>query len=208
MNKSCVVVGGGAHARVLMDALLVSGLEVQGYTDFTPKQIRLHGKTITYLGTDEEFLGVPRNKETYFINGVGSIGNPEKRREIFKRFKDAGCSFLTVIHPSAVVAKDVVLGEGVQVMAGAIIQTGSVLGNNIIVNTHASIDHDCTIEDHVHIAPGVVLSGNVKVGEGAHIGTGASVIQEVHILPGTLVKAGSVVLHSHSVTAEILRNDD
>lgn len=199
MNKSCVVIGGGGHARVLMDALLLSGFEIQGFTDVVSKQISLHGRKIPYLGTDEEYFEKSRRINSPLVNGVGSVGNPEIRREIFKRFKSAGYSFLTVIHPSAIVARDVSFGEGVQIMAGAVIQTSAVLGNNVIINTRASVDHDCRIEDHVHVAPGAVLSGNVTVGDSAHIGTGACIVQGIHILAGTLVKAGRLVSHSYSV---------
>ena len=198
-NKSCIVIGGGGHARVVMDALLLLGFEIQGFTDIIPKQISLHGKKITYLGTDETYLEGPSKKDIQLVNGIGSVGNPENRRGIFKRFKQAGYSFLTVIHPSAVVARDVTFGEGVQVMAGAIIQTGCKTGNNVIINTRASVDHDCVIGDHVHIAPGAVLSGNVTVDENTHIGTGASIVQGIRIPAETLVKAGSTISHSYSV---------
>lgn len=199
MNKSCVVIGGGGHARVLMDALLLLGFEIQGFLDFVPKHISLHGEEITYLGTDEEYLEKSSQKDIQLVNGVGSVGNPETRREIFKRFKSAGYSFLSVIHPSSIVARDVSFGEGVQIMAGVVIQTGAILGNNVIINTRASVDHDCRIGDHVHIAPGVVLSGNVTVGESAHVGTGVSVVQGISIPAGTLVKAGRSVSHSYFI---------
>ena len=52
---------------------------------------------------------------------------------------------------------------------------------------------DCTIGDHVHIAPGVTLSGDVSVGACSHLGTGATVIQGVSIGSGCLVAAGAVV---------------
>lgn len=193
MNKPCVVIGGGGHAKVLMDALLLSGFKIKGFIDLEPKQIRLHGKEVTYLGTDKDLMEIPNHKEIPLVNGVGSIGNPKNRRDIFRRFKEAGFSFLNVIHPSAIVAHDVSFGEGVQIMAGAVVQTGCVLGDNVIINTCASVDHDCHIGNHVHIAPGAVLSGNVTVDESAHIGTGASVVQGIHIPVETLVKAGSMV---------------
>jgi len=201
--KSCVVIGGGGHAKVLMDVLLLSGVAIQGFLDLSPKEISLHGKIIPYLGTDEEFLENQNSKNVMFVNGVGSTGNPEKRRNVFKRFKAAGYTLMTVIHPSAVIAKDITLGEGVQIMAGAVIQTGSVIGHNVIINTRASVDHDCRIEDHVHIAPGAVLSGNVTVEENAHIGTGASIVQGIQIPAGTLVKAGSAVTHRYSTESTI-----
>ena len=71
---------------------------------------------------------------------------------------------------------------------------GSIVGANVIVNTRASLDHECWIGDHVHLAPGVVLSGMVTVEEGAHIGTGAILIQGVRVGARALVPAGAIVL--------------
>ena len=79
-------------------------------------------------------------------------------------------------------------------MAGAVIQPGTRLGVNTIVNTRASIDHDCIIGDHVHIAPGAVLSGEVRVGNCSHIGCGATIVQGVKLGEATVIGAGAVVL--------------
>ena len=68
------------------------------------------------------------------------------------------------------------------------------IAENVIINTRASIDHDCNIGPHVHIAPGVVMSGGVSVGEGSFIGVGAVVRQGIRIAPGVTVGAGSVVV--------------
>ena len=79
-------------------------------------------------------------------------------------------------------------------MAGVVIQPSSMIGRNAIINTRASVDHDCIIGDHVHIAPGVTLSGAVRVEEGAHVGTGCTVIQGVQIGRNSTIGAGSLVL--------------
>jgi sugar O-acyltransferase (sialic acid O-acetyltransferase NeuD family) len=133
------------------------------------------------------------HSEIQLVNGLGSIGIPSKRQHLYEKFKGMGYTFATTVHPSAVVASDVILGEGSQIMAGAVIQPGCVIGINGVINTRSSIDHDCTIDDHVHIAPGVTLSGGVSVASCSHIGTGATVIQGVVIGRGCLVAAGAVV---------------
>ena len=55
------------------------------------------------------------------------------------------------------------------------------------------IDHDCSIAENCHLAPGVVCSGSVDVGSGSHVGTGVSVIQSISIGKNSVVAAGSVV---------------
>jgi UDP-perosamine 4-acetyltransferase len=144
------------------------------------------------LGGDDVVSEFPPS-EIQLVNGLGSVGLPVKRQQIFERFKGMGYRFATVIHPSAVLSSDVELGEGAQVIAGVVIQPGSRIGINSIINTSASVDHDCIIADHVHIAPGVTLSGGVKVGECSHIGTGATLIQGISIGSACLVAAGAVV---------------
>ena len=101
--------------------------------------------------------------------------------------------FLTVIHPTAYVGFNVSIGEGTQLMAGCTIQPGAIIGDNVLINTHAVVDHDCQIQDHVHLAPGVVCCGNVTIGKGTHVGTGACIVQGVIIGERCLIAAGAVV---------------
>lgn len=192
MSGPVIVVGGGGHAAVVIDALLLAGFEVAGLCDPKLEPGGTGPAGITVLGGDEA-LDRWTPDTTLLANGVGSTRSTEARRNVFERFTRAGFRFATLIHPSAVVAKDVALGEGVQVMAGAVVQPGVTLGRNSIVNTRAAVDHHCVIGAHVHIAPGVTLSGNVAVGEGSHIGTGASIVQSIQIGRDALVCAGAVV---------------
>ena len=185
-----IVLGSGGHARVLIDALLLNSVKLLGTTDVVPKNMSLLG--VSYLG-DDDVVERYSPSEVCLVNGVGSISQPYLREKLFKKFKNLGYKFINVIHPFAVIAADVRLGEGVQVMAGAILQSGSVIGDNVIVNTNASVDHDCRIGQHVHLAPGVVVCGNVCVEELGHIGAGAKILQSVRVGAHALVSAGTLV---------------
>jgi sugar O-acyltransferase (sialic acid O-acetyltransferase NeuD family) len=78
-------------------------------------------------------------------------------------------------------------------MQGAIIQASSVVGKHCIINTGASVDHDCNIADFVHISPHATLCGDVTVGEGSWIAAGATIIPGVKIGKWCVIGAGSVV---------------
>ncbi|CDC00762.1 putative acetyltransferase [Bacteroides sp. CAG:443] len=78
-------------------------------------------------------------------------------------------------------------------MQGVIIQACTQIGKHCIVNTGASIDHECVIGDFVHISPKVTLCGNIHVGEGTWIGAGTVVIPGVKIGRWSIIGAGSVV---------------
>lgn len=196
MNRPVIVLGGGGHARVLIDALRLSKNQILGVTDFRPSSVNPQKVGVKILGDDGAILSF-RPAKVSLVNGLGSTGSTAARMALFEKFKVKGYRFISVIHPSAVIAKDAVLGEGVQIMAGAVIQTGVVIGNNAIINTRASVDHDCHIGSHVHIAPGAVLSGGVEIGDGSHVGVGAIIVQNVKLPAHSFVKAASLVTRKH-----------
>lgn len=187
-----VMLGAGAHARVLLSALRLTGHRVVGC-------IAADGpdgnwpKEIAYLGPDSALRSLDPGPIA-LVSGIGGVGSNARRRLIFERAKAAGFAFHSVVHPHALVADDVEIGEGAVIMMGAILQAGCIVGPNAIVNTGAIVDHHGRIGAHAHIAPGASLSGNVRIGDGAHVGTGASVIQGVSIGEDAVLGAGSVVI--------------
>ena len=192
MKKPVILLGAGGHARVLLDVLRLQGIKILGLTDANPSKADKTELKIPVLGDDEAILNY-RPEEVFLVNGIGSTDVDSKRAELFKRFKTKSYTFVSVVHPSAIIARDVVLGEGVQIMAGAVIQTGARIGDNTIINTRAAIDHDCEIGSSVHIAPGVTLSGGITVGDGTHIGTGAVIVQNRRIGRNCFVKAQALI---------------
>jgi len=186
-----IVMGCGGHAKVLISALRAAGREIIGIAD--PRAVpgsRL--LDVSVLGGDEVVHDhAPAQIE--LVNGIGSMPGSDTRSRIAATLRGAGYRFATVVHPSAVIAESVILDEGVQVMAGCVLQPDVSIGIDSIVNTGASVDHDVMIGAHCHIAPGVTLSGNVLVGDDVHIGTGSSVIQGISIGSGSIIAAGAVV---------------
>lgn len=190
-----IILGAGGHAKVLIDALRLRSVEVLGVTDADPGKKGQLLLGVSVIGGDEEIMKYP-SETIRLVNGLGSVGVGSNRGRLFEHFKSDGYQFANVIHPSAIIAPDVILSEAVQVMAGAIIQTGSHIGKNVIINTRAAVDHDCHVGDHAHISPGVTFSGGVLVGENTHVGTGATVIENIRIGCNCLVAAGAVVVRN------------
>lgn len=191
MTKSWIVLGGGGHAGVVIDTLLSLGKSVIGYTDPLGGTRRI--LEIQCLGGDDVIATYER-EEIQLANGLGSTGSTERRAALHQHFASRGYAFPPIVHPSAVVARSVQIGTGTQVMAGAVLQPNSRVGENVLVNTRASVDHDCVIESDVHVAPGVTISGSVYIEKGAHIGVGATIVQGRRIGALCIVGAGALVL--------------
>ncbi len=193
MRENIIVIGGGGHARVIIDAIGNEGaFTVKGIVDpAISKGSKVAG--VDVLGGDEVLKELYSSGVRHAIIGIGTVGQYEAKKEICKKLKSCGFMLPVVRHPSSVIAADAVIGAGSFIAAGVVINPGVVIGENAIINTHASIDHDCQIGDYAHIAPGAILCGGVKVGHEVHIGAGAVVVQNMQITDKAFVKAGCLV---------------
>jgi|SRR3989338_1307293 len=193
MENKIILVGGGGHCKVVMDAIESSGeFNIYGITDPSlPMGTSVLNRKV--LGGDDILPELFRKGIKHAFIGVGSIGNCDIRKKIYNNLKDIGFRLPSIIHPKAIVSKHVEIGEGSFIAAGAVINAGTKIGKNAIINTSSSIDHDCEIGDFVHVAPGAILSGGVKVGGNTHIGVGAKVIQYLAIKENSFIKAGALI---------------
>ena len=169
--------GASGHAKVIIDILEASGVQVEGLIDDNPAINQLHGYPVKHT-----FAG-----ESPFII---SIGNNNVRKQVAARLRTI---FGKGIHPSAVLSPTAEIGDGTVVMQGSIIQADAKIGKHCIINTGASVDHECIIGDYVHISPHTTLCGNVHIGEGSWIGAGTTIIPNLSVGKWCVIGAGSVI---------------
>lgn len=192
--EKIVLLGGGGHAKVLIDLVNAFGnYEIVGIVD-AQIDVGVSVSGVTVLGNDRILSELYEKGLINACIAVGSVGDNSKRKALYEKVKNAGFLIPALIHPSAVISGKAQIREGAQIMAGAIVQTDSIIGENTIVNTGAIVEHDCTVGNHVHICPGAVLSGGCLIGEGAFIGAGATVLQGIKIGRNSIVSAGAVVI--------------
>jgi UDP-N-acetylbacillosamine N-acetyltransferase len=188
-----VVLGAGGHARVVADVLRLTGrYEIAGYLDeVNPDRwgSEFCGNKIIG-GLDQLSALRSRGVRRAFV----AVGDCAARLRLALAAEETGLDCPVLRHPNSVVASDVDPGRGSLLVAGAIINAGSRIGAHVIVNTAATVDHDCTIGDGAHVCPGVHLAGHVVVGHSAWIGIGAIVLNGVRIGAGSTIGAGSVVI--------------
>lgn len=68
------------------------------------------------------------------------------------------------IHPTAVIADDVVLGENLSIAPYVVIESGSNIGDNCIIKSHVHIGHNVNIGESTTIHPHVTIYNNSKLG--------------------------------------------
>lgn len=192
-NIQVVIIGAGGHGIVVADIFWLmhrahAGLTPVGFIDDDPLLEGRITRGLPVLGADYKAI------EDMADAVIVAIGDNQKRKAIYNHFKNQGVQLATAIHPSAVIAGNVPIGEGSMICAGAVVNPEAEIGADVILNTACSIDHHNKIGDHAHIAPGVHLGGNVSIGEGALVGIGATVMPGCKIGAWSIVGAGAVVV--------------
>lgn len=184
MNK-VVVFGAGGHARVVIDCLQDQGITVAGVFDAKPVSSENY-PAIPYLGNYD-------TRVAHDLPMIIAIGNNLSRKTLSEK---SSHKFAVAIHPSASVSANATVAEGTMILHRAILQTRSIVGRHVILNTGSQVDHDCVLEAFVHIGPGAVLCGSITVGEGALIGAGAVITPGITIGKWAIVGAGAVVIEN------------
>jgi acetyltransferase EpsM len=189
-----LLIGGGEHARVVLDAARLSGRwRVVGYTDRAAVDA-MTALGIPWLGTDDDVSGSLR--ETVAVIAIGGSADLVAKRRIVELWAAARVRWATIVHPEAVVSPEAVLEPGAVVLGRAVVNPGAHVGLHAIVNTGAIVEHDVSIGDFAHVAPGAVIGGGSTIGEAAFVGLGARVRDHLSIGPGAVIGMGSVVVDS------------
>ena len=131
-----------------------------------------------------------------FIYAMSNIKQAADRYEMLAKLKIPEERFANVIHPSAIVSNNAVLGKGVVLMPLTLVGPNVVLGNHSQMFAQSFIGHDTTVEEMVFIANNASVGGRVLVKTGAHIGSNASIIERIEIGQFAIVGLGAVVLKS------------
>lgn len=210
--QQILIIGSSGHASVVAEIVeREARFAIAGLVDsFRPAGEMAFGHTT--LGSERDLPSIVASRG---ITGlIIAIGDNWQRARMSRKVRDLlpQLLFVSAVHPSAVIARNTTLGPGTVVMPGAVINPGSRLGAHCIVNTSASIDHDCMLSDFSSVAPAAALGGNVALGECAAVMLGAHVIHRRRIGAHAVIGAGALVLEdipdhavAHGVPATVVR---
>lgn len=192
-EKKLLLLGGGGHCHSVLDSVKAGNwFDEIGIVD--KKYRSINGADV--VGQDEELGDLYEKGWSYAFITVGSVGNTELRHKLYDKVRSLGFIVPIIVDPSAVIASDVNIGEGVYIGKNVIVNAGSSIAEGCIINSGAIVEHDCLIGEFSHVSPGAVLCGQVLIGKDTHIGAGSVVIQGISIGDRTMIGAGSVVVNN------------
>ncbi len=189
-----VLIGASGHAKVVIDIIekegrhRVAGLVGQ---DEEPGSSCCGYRV---LGKVEDLPDLVRARG--IAAGIVAIGDNRRRSQVAAQVEEfvPGFRFVTAVHPSAQLARGVEVGRGSVIMAGAVANCDVRIGEFCILNTRASVDHDCLLEDYASLAPGATTGGSVRIGRFAAVCLGAAIIHGVNIGEHAVIGAGATVV--------------
>ncbi len=214
MQTKLVLWGASSHAIVIADIIRLRGdYEIVGFLD----DINLHRHKTEFCGAT--ILGGREQLDTLKDQNVRhllmALGNNRGRLRLSQLARTKGFALATAIHPMTAIAADAQVGEGTVIMAGAVVNSGARIGENAIINTLAGVEHECVIQDGVHVSAGARLGGNVTVGLATTIEIGATVGAHVIIGADSVIGAGAVVLKdipdgvlAYGIPARVIRSTE
>jgi len=174
MKRNLLILGKGSHSHVIVEQCRY------GIPPVLKEGVPGPGTAVEYDPSDW----------SVFV----AIGSARHRKKCLLAFEEMGYDIINIISDRAYVSPTAELGKGIYVAPMACIQSHSIIGDGCIINTHASVDHDCELGPFVHIAPGVHMGGTVTVGEETWIGVGSSINDHINIGKDIMVGSGSVIV--------------
>lgn len=190
MQEKLILVGGGGHAKILLDSMDRNRYEVVGILDaFIPVGTRVGG--IPVLGGDDM---APHLYETGVHHAIiTTVGNRGIFSQLIDKYKKMGFLFPQIIHQASHVSESASLGEGVALLVNSCVNADAKLGAYVTVNSNAVVEHDCIVGEGTHVAPCSVLLGGCHVGKNCLVGAGSVVLPQIKLGDNCVVGAGSVV---------------
>jgi sugar O-acyltransferase (sialic acid O-acetyltransferase NeuD family) len=194
LEKPIVFWGSTGQAKVLKECLAGSGFQLIALFDNNPEIKSPFPDVPLYCGKEsfQYWLVSQRTIPIYFLVAIGGFKGKE-RVGIQLYLRKHGLLPHTAIHRTAYVAPSALIMEGTQILANAAVCVDVQLGQACIINTGATVDHECRLGEGIHLCPGAHIAGCVEIESYASVGTGAVILPRLKIGKGAVVGAGAVV---------------
>lgn len=191
--RPLVIVGAGGFGREVVDIVdainvVTPTFELLGFLDDGDVRRDLLDRIgVPLLGDTDSF----EHLDAAYVLGIGA-GDARRRIDSLAGRWDRRAAVLR--HPSATVGRDVDLGDGAIIAAGARLTTHIRLGRHAHINMNCTIGHDTVVEDFATLFGGAVVGGGCVIGAGATVGSGAVLLPGVRVGEDAMVGAGAIVV--------------
>lgn len=189
--RRAVIVGAGGFGREIAEQLADlppdHDVTIGGFLDDNPGALNGLPEGLPLLGAIDSY---PLGPQDHLIIAVG---DPSLRSILAARLKDRGARFMTLVHPTAVVARTARLATGCVVGPHAYVGPHTHLGEMAVVNIYGSLGHDARIGDFSVLSPYATLNGGALLEREVFLGTHSTITGGRRVGERAKVAAGAVV---------------
>jgi len=191
--KNIILFGGGTHVSYCIDIIEKENkYKIIGITD---PYLQVGAKIMDYeiIGKQE---GIKNLIKHYNIDaGLITIGDNWTRKIVLDKIVSIvpDFEFVSTIHPSVIIGKNVTIGKGTIMMAGCIVSPNTSIGEFCFFATGAILEHDCIMGNFSSLSAGSVTGGKVKIGDFTAITLGVTLFDRIEIGEHTVIGSGSLV---------------
>jgi len=188
-----IIIGCGGHSKSIID--LINSSREWKIKGLIGKSCEKNKDILGYkvIGDDKDLQKLSK-KVNNLVIGIGQIGLPKKRQEIFKKLIKYNFNYPIIKSSFAIVSSNTSIGCGTTIGHGAVVNANVNIGEQTIINSSALIEHDVRIGNFCHISTGAIINGNVKIGDKSFIGSGAIIREGLEIPSNTIISAGKVIM--------------
>ena len=188
--KQLIIIGAGGFGREMLAwaRQSVAALPVKGFLDDNPRALDGFKKDVPILGRVADY--VPESNDVF----VCAIGIVEFKRRCVGQILARGGVFASVIHSTAVIGENVVLGQGAILCPHTVVGSDAKLDDFVTLNLHSTVAHDAVVGRWTQLHCHVDVTGGVRLGESVLAGSHASILPGVKVGDGATIGAGAVVM--------------
>lgn len=177
-NKKKLIIGNGDLSR---EFISFSNFELNDYTNCDRV----------------EDLNIELSKLREYFNEIYiAISDSFIRKKVFNLLKSNNIIVDTYVHPSVIIGKNTLIGEGCIIQPNSLISNDVVIKDSVFINNCTNIGHNSIINDFCSIMANVSLGGYCEIGNNVFIGTGAVLIPKAKVNSNIKIGLGSVVIRN------------
>jgi sugar O-acyltransferase (sialic acid O-acetyltransferase NeuD family) len=203
--KNLLIIGARGFGREIYNlAIACIGFQkdyvVKGYLDDNKNALDGYNNYPPIVSSVEDY-GI--QQDDIFICALGDVFYKEKYSRIIL---DKGGEFATLIHPTAQINSNVVIGRGCAILNYAVIGSDAVIGDFVNIQQFGIVGHDVTIGDWTMIDCHCFCGGFSKVGKSCTMHTSSVLVPKKKIGDNVTVNAGAIVIRNIKDNKTVMGN--
>jgi sugar O-acyltransferase (sialic acid O-acetyltransferase NeuD family) len=127
---------------------------------------------------------------------ICALGDPTYKKKYATIIQEKGGEFISLIHPTAHIGLNSIIGKGCIICANSFISCDVTLGDFVTVQPFSMLGHDAKVSSNCQLNTYSFLGGFVEIGNNVTLHTGAIVVPHKKVYDNSIVGAGSVAIRN------------